>query len=497
MVWLGDRSGLTPDDYARYVDTGTSHILAISGIHVSIVFVTATAFLEALTSTRRRASVLALLLVWLFALMAGGRAPALRAAIMFTMYVLADFARRERDAPTALSIAALMFTLWRPDILFDAGFQLSFLSVASILLFLPHFSSVLERVPYYLRQPLAMPVAVLVLPLPMAAYHYNSISLAAPLANLMVVPLLGAGLWLLWLSGRLSWLYRRRDRPGDRLWCTFHAAAVHVVQFSETVGEEGRAVPSQLSGVSHGGEEKLQAVGPSGGVEEHSLSPGRSPHGDRLPYFVQRVRVGQVMCWMGNAFCTEHAGQAVGLKDAAAGHGQREVREADVGRARGLEGGNERPDDGASGPVPEGRDRSLSCASGGDDGLSPSRNLRYGCSPGVVGGSHEREGCASESGKEAGVLWRSPRGTPVSSFEERFGFRIEAIYLTPKLHDLSENWPDDKTKRGLRPDVLLPEPSPDAATDYAAWHKEQVRQAATLLRRELAAGPGTETVPAG
>jgi|LSQX01.3.fsa_nt_gb carboxyl-terminal processing protease len=72
-----------------------------------------------------------------------------------------------------------------------------------------------------------------------------------------------------------------------------------------------------------------------------------------------------------------------------------------------------------------------------------------------------------------------------------------AIYLTPKLHDLSENWPDDKTKRGLRPDVLLPEPSPDAATDYAAWHKEQVRQAATLLRRELAAGPGTETVPAG
>lgn len=207
MVWLGDRSGLTPDDYARYVDTGTSHILAISGIHVSIVFVTATAFLEALTSTRRRASVLALLLVWLFALMAGGRAPALRAAIMFTMYVLADFARRERDAPTALSIAALMFTLWRPEILFDAGFQLSFLSVASILLFLPHFSSVLERVPYYLRQPLAMPVAVLVLPLPMAAYHYNSISLAAPLANLMVVPLLGAGLWLCFATSALSFVW--------------------------------------------------------------------------------------------------------------------------------------------------------------------------------------------------------------------------------------------------------------------------------------------------
>ena len=186
------------------------------------------------------------------------------------------------------------------------------------------------------------------------------------------------GLWLLWLSGRPSCLHRRRDRSGPRMWRAFHAAAVGVVEFSEAVGEDGRAVPSQLSGESNGGEEELQAVGPCCRVEEHSLSPGRSPHGDGLPYFVQRVRIGQVMCWLRNAFCTEHAGQAVGLKDVATGHGQCEVREADVGRARGLKGGNERPDDGASGPVPEGRDRSLSCASGGDDGLSPSRYLRYG-----------------------------------------------------------------------------------------------------------------------
>ncbi|HQH53256.1 MAG TPA: DNA internalization-related competence protein ComEC/Rec2 [Candidatus Hydrogenedentes bacterium] len=207
MVWLGDRSGLTTDDYARYVDTGTSHILAISGIHISIVFVTATAFFETLTSTRRRASVLALALIWLFALMSGGRAPALRASIMFTVYLLADFAGRERDAPTALSVAALLFLAWRPNILFDAGFQLSFLSVASILLFLPHFTEGLKRLPYYLRQPLAMPVAVLILPLPMAAYHYHSISVAAPLANLFVVPLLAVGLWLCFLTSLLSFVW--------------------------------------------------------------------------------------------------------------------------------------------------------------------------------------------------------------------------------------------------------------------------------------------------
>ncbi|MFO7974629.1 MAG: DNA internalization-related competence protein ComEC/Rec2, partial [Candidatus Hydrogenedentota bacterium] len=207
MVWLGDRSGLTPEDYARYVDTGTSHILAISGIHIAIVFVTASAFFEALTSTRRRASVLALGLVWLFALMSGGRTPAVRASIMFTVYLMADFAGRERDAPTALSIAALLFLAWRPSVLFDAGFQLSFLSVASILLFLPHIADALQRAPYYLRQPLAIPVAVLILPLPMAAYHYNSISVAAPLANFCVVPLLAIGLWLCFITSLLSFVW--------------------------------------------------------------------------------------------------------------------------------------------------------------------------------------------------------------------------------------------------------------------------------------------------
>lgn len=206
MVWLGDRSSLTAAEYERYVETGTSHILAISGIHIAIVFITASAFFEALTSTRRRASVLALGLVWLFALMSGGRAPALRASIMFSVYVLADFAERERDAPTALSIAALLFLGWRPNILFDAGFQLSFLSVASIMLFLPHIAGALERLPYYVRRPLAMPVAVLILPLPMAAYHFNSISVAAPLANLFVVPLLAAGLWICFVTSMLSFV---------------------------------------------------------------------------------------------------------------------------------------------------------------------------------------------------------------------------------------------------------------------------------------------------
>jgi carboxyl-terminal processing protease len=70
-----------------------------------------------------------------------------------------------------------------------------------------------------------------------------------------------------------------------------------------------------------------------------------------------------------------------------------------------------------------------------------------------------------------------------------------AVYLTPKLRDLGQPWPEDSTKRGLHPDVPLPTPAPGAEA-YAAWHQDQVTLAAAALRKIIAAQPGAAT-PAG
>jgi carboxyl-terminal processing protease len=70
-----------------------------------------------------------------------------------------------------------------------------------------------------------------------------------------------------------------------------------------------------------------------------------------------------------------------------------------------------------------------------------------------------------------------------------------AVYLTPKLRDLGQPWPEDSTKRGLHPDVPLPTPAPGAEA-YAAWHQDQVTLAAAALRKLIAAQPGAAT-PAG
>lgn len=66
-----------------------------------------------------------------------------------------------------------------------------------------------------------------------------------------------------------------------------------------------------------------------------------------------------------------------------------------------------------------------------------------------------------------------------------------AIYLTPKQRDIGQPWPDDATKRGLRPDLPLPPPPPNTAMNYDTWHQEQVSLAAEALRKQLATQPAT------
>jgi len=61
-----------------------------------------------------------------------------------------------------------------------------------------------------------------------------------------------------------------------------------------------------------------------------------------------------------------------------------------------------------------------------------------------------------------------------------------AVYLTPQMHDVGEPWPEDNTKRGLRPDIPLPAPDFAGGVKYEEWHKGQVERAAEYLRQEIA-----------
>jgi competence protein ComEC len=199
-IWLGDRQLLKPDDYHSYVASGTAHILAVSGVHVGVVYLSVTALLGMFIRDRRAKAIAVMGAVLAFAVVAGARTSSLRAASMVCLYLCADLFERDRDVPTALSVSALAFTLWNPDLLFDPGFQLSFLSVASILVFTAAVGARREGREGAPRNVLghaaAKTLAVQVLPLPVAVKCFHVLPLAAPLANMLVLPLLTVALWL-------------------------------------------------------------------------------------------------------------------------------------------------------------------------------------------------------------------------------------------------------------------------------------------------------------
>ncbi|NIA15752.1 MAG: DNA internalization-related competence protein ComEC/Rec2 [Nitrospiraceae bacterium] len=199
-VWLGYRRGAGGEASLPYLLSGTGHILAVSGVHMAIVFVTVSYILRVVVRKRRVRAVLVIIAVLLFALMAGARASAMRAAIMVIAYMVADLFDRDPDAPTALALSSLILLGWHPDWLFDAGFQLSYLSVASLLLFAGGLYSGLGFLPRYLRGPLSVSTTVQLLPLPVAIHCFHIFPLFAPLTNLVVLPLFTIALGLTFLT---------------------------------------------------------------------------------------------------------------------------------------------------------------------------------------------------------------------------------------------------------------------------------------------------------
>jgi competence protein ComEC len=205
-VWLGARGEMTREEYEAFTFSGTAHILAVSGLHTGIVYASVFFLLRITVRNRRVRVLLTMAAVLLFTLMAGARVATLRAAIMVLLYLASELFDREPDAPSALSFAGVLFLIANPDHLFDRGFQLSFSSVASILLFSDQFRDGLSRLPWGLREGLSTTLAVQILPLPLAIRFFHVLPWMAPLANLVVVPLLTVTLWLAFMTSVCAFL---------------------------------------------------------------------------------------------------------------------------------------------------------------------------------------------------------------------------------------------------------------------------------------------------
>ena len=209
---LGIKSNVTPDLQNNFIKSGTVYILVISGSQFNIVAGILLATGIWLFGKRRFFYIWpALGAIWIYALLTGMGPPAIRAAVMVSIFLFADLLGRQKSAMTAIGFAAAVMAAITPKILGDASFQLTFLSVAGIALITPRLQAWGKKIiaaklgeegffvktVNWVADSLCVTLGVTIAIWPLMVYYFGIFSLVSPLASLLVLPalpyLLGSG----------------------------------------------------------------------------------------------------------------------------------------------------------------------------------------------------------------------------------------------------------------------------------------------------------------
>lgn len=216
---VGERRGFPQELREVYASAGVSHLLALSGLHLGIFYMVLVALFSSVGCLRRLFVVrelLALLLLWGFAFVAGLTPSVVRAAVLFTLVGVGRCLRRDGSALNSLAFAAVVMLIFSPRLLFDVSFQLSFAAVATLLLFLPWVRGVLRcdaygRVYGAVASLVAVSLVAQVGTLPFVWYYFGTFPVYFLLANLLLVPLatlLMLLVVLLWVTTVFPFVYQ-------------------------------------------------------------------------------------------------------------------------------------------------------------------------------------------------------------------------------------------------------------------------------------------------
>ena len=184
---LGEKSGITEEENSVLYDSGIGHLIAVSGLHVSVLAGAVSALIPRSKATLR---FLFLSLFLLFYAFITALSPSvLRAGILFLTVELAYICERRYDGFSGLSFAALLILLYKPAALFYAGFQLSFAAVFGLMALSPAIGRLLVPALGDLGDTLAHSLAASLAILPVTLYFFGRLSLFSLAANLIALPL--------------------------------------------------------------------------------------------------------------------------------------------------------------------------------------------------------------------------------------------------------------------------------------------------------------------
>lgn len=185
---LGERSSLSEEEYDAFRLSGLAHVLAVSGLHVSILLSLVIGFLSLLRAKKLLRNFIAAVFLLLFVLVSGASPSVVRAVVCAVIYLVAESIGEEPDRLIALSIAAGGMLLINPYVCFDLSFLLTFLCALGIYLFYSPLKKCLRFLKFsYLIDTLAMTVASQTLIFPILLSTFGYFQPLTLISNLMVL----------------------------------------------------------------------------------------------------------------------------------------------------------------------------------------------------------------------------------------------------------------------------------------------------------------------
>ena len=193
-VILGEKTSLSKSLRVTYSQTGTSHLLALSGLHLSVIFSLLLLLTRSLSSALIRACIV-LTSIWIYAFIVGLPVSVLRAAVMFSILTFIQLLNRKVFSLNSLSCAALVLLFANPLLLWDVSFQMSFLSVLAIFLFYPLFTvslspatSLIGRLFNAVIKMMAVSLSAQIGVAPLVLYYFGGFPTYFLLSNVIAVP---------------------------------------------------------------------------------------------------------------------------------------------------------------------------------------------------------------------------------------------------------------------------------------------------------------------
>lgn len=199
---LGEKASFSDDLRTSFINTGTIHIVALSGYNVTIV---AEWIMKLFSYFPRNFGIgMGIFVIILFVLMTGASSTAIRAGIMAILVLVARATGRNYDVARALTLAGVFMILYNPfTLIYDVSFQLSFIATVAVIFYTPKIEKYFSWVPktFQLRDIVSVTSAAYIFVTPFILYKMGNLSLVALPANILILPFIPITMLFGFLTG--------------------------------------------------------------------------------------------------------------------------------------------------------------------------------------------------------------------------------------------------------------------------------------------------------